>query len=90
MRDELLRRQSLADRLEDYVLAHPRVWLHAKDLRPVAGDAWRSRLVEVRIRLLKLDLELAWNRKNGGESAYMLRERPLGPAAHEYREASLF
>lgn len=90
MRDEFQRRQSLEDRLYEFILRNPRVWIHGRDMRPVAGDAWRSRLVEVRARLDALGLEFRWNKKNGIDAAYMLTEKALGPAAHVYREASLF
>ena len=78
MRAELERRASLEDRLYHFILAHPRVWLSARDMRPVAGDAWRSRLTAVRIRLAALGYTFDWNRKNGGAAAYRLRAQPLG------------
>ncbi len=83
MRSELQRRQSLARALLAYILAHPRSWLSAKDLRPVGGDAWRSRVVEVRAMLDNMGLTFEWNRKNGAASAYRLREKPLGRDASE-------
>lgn len=83
MKSELLRRQSLARALLAYILAHPRSWLSARDLRPVGGDAWRSRVVEVRELLNELGFTFEWNRKNGAASAYLLREKPLGRDASE-------
>lgn len=90
MRDEFQRRQSLEDRLYEFILRNPRVWLHGRDMRPSGGDAWRSRLTNVRKRLDDLGLDFKWNKKHGIDAAYMLREKTLGPSAHVYREASLF
>jgi hypothetical protein len=78
MRAELERRASLEDQLYGFILAHPRVWLRACDMRPVAGDAWRSRLVQVRARLSVLGYTFDWNKRNGGAAAYRLRAQPLG------------
>lgn len=87
---EFDRRASLEDRLYHFVLGHPGVWLRACDLRPVAGDAWRSRIVAVRRRLATVGLVFVWNRKNAAASAYMLRDAPLGPSAESPRERRLF
>lgn len=89
-RSEARRRQSLEDRLMDFILAHPRRWLAWHELAAHGGQAWRSRLPVIREKLATQDLELPWNGHNGNASAYMLRPKALGPRAEVYREASLF
>ena len=91
MNAELQRRASLEDRLYAYIVANPRRWLSARDMRPVAGDAWRSRLVQVRVRLATLGYTFDWNKKNGAAAAYMLRGAPLGrDSTQPVSQAGLF
>jgi len=89
-RSEFTRRQSLEDRLMDYILAHPRRWIAWSELAAHGGQAWRSRLPAIRATLAKQDMELPWNGKNGNLSAYQLRPLALGPSAEVYRDARLF
>jgi hypothetical protein len=91
MKAELARRQSLEDALYAYILAHPRSWLPWSALASCGGQAWRSRLPQVRARLADLDLVFVWNGRNGNASAYMLRAAPLGrDAAEQIAQVSLF
>ncbi len=86
MRDEFRRRLSLEDRLFHFILEHPHVWLDGRDMRPVGGDAWRSRLTNIRRRLAAQGLEFACRNKNKKDAAYLLRAVALGPLAETHRE----
>lgn len=84
MKQELLRRASIAATLEAWIRQQPLgVWIASSDLTQRFGGAWRSRLVAVRQQLAADDLAFVWNRKNGAAAAYQLRPVPLGrPAEH--------
>ena len=68
---EARRRQSLEQRLSELLQARPHVWIPMREMH-AAGDAWRSRLPQVRQRFAREQIGIVqWNRRNGGASAYM-------------------
>lgn len=77
LRPELARRKHYAEALEAFFVARPWVWIPIAELHQVGGDAWRSRVTELRTRPIN-PLAIPWNKKNGGASAYMYR--PTGEA----------
>lgn len=86
MKHELQRRQSLEDRLLAFIVSHPRRWLAWYELAEHGGQAWRSRLPQIRQRLAARGYVVEWNKQNGNDSAYMLRERPLARSADQVIE----
>ena len=93
--DELTRRASKTDLLEKLFLARPRSWIGVSELAGVAGFCgWRSRVADVRKRLLRAGAgDVQWNGKPQ-TSAY--RFNPIAEqvrtreARRPARQASLF
>lgn len=83
------RRRGSTARVMALFLSRPNTWIAWQDIAQAGGScAWRTRISDARKQFRKEGRELVWNRKLS--SCYMLRDKAIGPAAHEYREASLF
>ena len=88
--DELERRQSIADTLEQHFKANVGRWISIGELSKMVGSAFGSR---IRCDLKpKRGMNIVWNKQNGAKSAYRyLPYSPLGPDATEpMREVTLF
>src|SRR5205809_4901098 len=94
---EATRRKSHRDAIADYFKAHEYIWVGSSMLMDLGGAlAWRTRVSDCRTELgmfienRQERIELA----DGGivvQSSYRYRPHPqIGPAAHLYRDVSLF
>lgn len=92
---EAARRRGKNHRLRTFFAEHPKQWIGAVDLEPIAGrQAWRTRVSELRRMLLAENAGTIQNRvqytKRMVVSEYMfLPYVPLGPDPSEYRAQEL-
>lgn len=75
-RQEADRRQSRTDRIEDLFRSRPGEWIGVPDLADAGGFcAWRTRVSDLRKRLVRAGLgDIEWNRRVR-ESAYRWVQR---------------
>lgn len=67
MKTELVRRETLADKLAAYLKAHEGEWIPMSTLASIGGiGGWRTRLSE----LSRGGMRIEWNGRNGSASAH--------------------